>query len=53
MKPNYLIDVGDRVQTRLGVVGVVKKVCHNRYLVLKTDTGYYTCDKQVCKYLED
>lgn len=53
MKPNYLIDVGDKVQTKLGVVGVVKKVCQNRYLVLKTDTGYYTCDRQVCKHIED
>ena len=52
MKPNYLIDVGDKVQTKLGVVGVVKKVCQNRYLVLKTDTGYYTCDRQVCKHIE-
>ena len=53
MKPNYLLDVGDKVQTKLGVVGVIKKVYHNRYLLLKTENGYYTCDKKVCKQIED
>ena len=53
MKPNYLLDVGDKVQTKLGVVGKIVKVYSGRYLVLKTEDGYYTCDKQVCKYIGD
>ena len=54
MKPYYLLTVGDKVRTRLGVVGTIVKKYQRDKVVLKLENGeLYTCLLQACKHIED
>lgn len=54
MKPYYLLTVGDKVKTRLGVTGTIVKIYQGDKVALKTEDGeIYTCMIQSCKHIEN